>query len=141
MSDRDRDEAEWARAEQRLFADRAAFAPAPPPFGAVLAAARRDRARARTRRVAPWAALGLAAAFAGVCLMPRATPAEAPAAVAEPPSFACYDDPGSLVVEAAAYATNRAIASAEDHYAACLVATPSGHAGAGGVCGLSVESE
>jgi hypothetical protein len=135
-----RDEMDWRRAEQRLFADRAAVAPAPPPFGAVLAAARRDRARAARRRLAPWVALGLAAAIAGLYLVPRATRdmAEAPAVLAEPPSFACYDDPGSLVVEAAAYATDRAIASAEDHYAACLVGTP---ASAAGACGLSVVGE
>jgi hypothetical protein len=52
---------------------------------------------------------------------------EAPLVVAEPRSaFACYDDPGSLVAEAAAYATDRAVARAEDRYAACLVATPVG---------------
>ena len=125
------EEVRWLRAEGRLFAARAA-SPAgdPPPFTAVLAAARRERAWWRLPTKAPWFA-GLAAAAAVVALLVTRRDPDAPVATPEPPpTFACYDDPRSLVVEAAAYATDRAVASAESRYAACLVATPDTMGGA-----------
>jgi len=106
-----------------------------PPFEAVLARVRSESptapptARGRVlsllsrRRVS--AVLAFAAAAAALVAITTA-PDEAPVAiVAEPPaSLACFDDPASLSIEASAYATDRAIASAEDHFAACLVASP-----------------
>jgi len=151
-SDHTGDELERRRAERRLFTERAAFAPAPPPFGAVLAAARRDRVEraraARWSRWAPWVGLGLTAAVSGVCLVPRALVADAPApavAAESLPSLACYDDPGALVAEGAAYAIDRASASVEEHSAACLEAMPGPSRTAsyqgGGACEVAVESE
>ena len=125
------------RAERALFTARAAASTAaPPPFADVLAAARRDRASRwgrlfhrgsapRPRARIAW--LGLAAAAATAAYFATGRSPGAPGIVAEPRSaLACYDDPSSLVAEAAAYATDRAVASAEDRYAACLVATPVG---------------
>jgi hypothetical protein len=130
--------------ERDLFRARAALkdavgASAPPPFERVLGRVRRERAsatagergsslartgaRTALRRAAPWLATAAAAAVALGVAWQRGT--DAPAVTEEPRSIvACYDDAPSLVVEATAYATDRAIASAEDHYAACLVATP-----------------
>lgn len=120
-------EVAWFYAERRLFEARAASpAAAPPPFAAVLAhvrTERRGRLRETLTRRAPWVGFAVAAAIAGVVVTRGNT--EPATAIAEPlPSFACYDDVRSLAVEAEAYATDRAVASAEDHYAACLVATP-----------------
>jgi len=134
------------RAERALFASRAASpAPVPPPFAAVLAAARRDRASrwhrlfsggSALRRPPRAAWLGLAAAAAIAAYFTAGRAPDAPLIVAEPRSaFACYDDPSSLTAEAAAYATDRAVASAEDRYAACLVATPVG------VCALPRDTD
>jgi hypothetical protein len=135
------DEIAWLRAERRLFTARAALrAPSPPPFAAVLTEVRRERSMLRRR--AAWVSLAAAAALiVGIAAAFRAP--SAPEATAEPPpSFACSDDPRALALEAAAYATDRAIASAEDHYAACLVATPrSVSAGAAAACGISVETD
>jgi hypothetical protein len=132
------EELAWLRAERQLFTARAAHegadlpafmpsspsspsGPALPPFTAILAEVRRER-RSRWVARAPW--LGLAAA-AALALFFTATRAPAPVAVAEPAAdFTCYDDPRSLAVEATAYATDRAVASAEDQYGACLMATP-----------------
>ena len=119
--------------ERRLFAARAAVLAraAPPPFAAVLAEVRGERtARARIaralRRPSPWLALAAAAAIAGI-VFARRDGATAVEVLPEPRSnVACYDDAPSLVVEAAAYASDRAIASAEDRYSACLLATPVG---------------
>jgi hypothetical protein len=125
------EELRWLRDERRLLRARAETAtPAVPPFAAVLAEVRREAgphapAAARPRRLrdhAPWLGLAAAAALALV-VTSRSDPP--PRALAEPlPSFICYDDPQSLVAEATAYATDRAVASAEDLYGACLVATP-----------------
>jgi hypothetical protein len=139
------DEIRWLREERRVFQDRLQARPevpaeAVPPFAAVLAEVRekarrpghrdlaadrvgalRDRLFPRGLRTGvPWLA-----AAASLALVIHAIPGAAPEALPEPPpSFACYDDPRSLVAEATAYATDRAIASAEDRYGACLVATP-----------------
>ena len=140
--------------ERRLFETRAAWqsataASALPPFAAVLAQVRlerRERTQARWLAFLPrsaWhAVFGLAAAAAAVGTLFVATrEAPSPAVVAEPPaSFACYDEPQSLVVEAMAYATDRAVATAEDHYAACLVATPRS-APAGGMCAPRADTD
>jgi hypothetical protein len=132
------EEIRWLREERRLFRARPEVpAEAVPPFAAVLAEVRgevpgdrlvplgnqsRWRRPPSPRARVAWLGLAAAAAFA---LVIRAIPDAAPEALPEPPpSFACYDDPRSLVAEATAYATDRAIASAEDLYGACLVATP-----------------
>ncbi len=117
----------FARSDLRIPGAPASFwAPAePPPFADVLARVRRER-RSRWERWAPGLGLAAAAAFALVAMSALGARAPAPvAAVAEPMAdFTCYDDPRSLAVEATAYATDRAVASAEDHYGACLMATP-----------------
>jgi hypothetical protein len=99
-------------------------------------------------RRAPWLGLAAAAAALAVAVATRDPVAPAvPAVVAEPlPTLACYDDPRSLVAEATAYATDRAIARAEDRYAACLVATPRAGvahlaATSGPTCALPVETD
>jgi len=119
------EEIRWLREERRLFDARLPGMPAGavPPFAAVLAEVRgRARPAQALRARVPW--MGLAAA-AALALVFAASPHAAPEATPEPPpSFACYDDPRSLVAEATAYATDRAIAGAEDLYGACLVATP-----------------
>ena len=139
MNQRDRDDLE------ALFAARAAApAPAPPPFAAVLARVH-DRARQErsiARRRAGWLSLAAAAAvIVGIGAARRAP--SAPEATAEPPpSFACSDDPRAIAQEAAAYATDRAVAGAEDEYAACLVATPRfAPASAAAACGVLVETD
>jgi anti-sigma factor RsiW len=113
------------RAERSLFAARATAMEAPPPFTDVLAAIQRER-RGRWVARAPWLILPAAAALALVVSGALASrEPERAAAVAEPPpTFACTDDAASLAVEATAYATDRAVASAEDRYGACLMATP-----------------
>jgi Putative zinc-finger len=132
------EEVRWLRDERAVFAARAASpAVEPPPFAAVLAAAQRGRAAGW--RVPPRALFGLAAAAAALALLVTRSEPDAPEATPEPPpSFACYDDPRSLVVEAAAYATDRAVATAEDRYAACLVATPITTSGA---CALPRDTD
>jgi hypothetical protein len=100
----------------------------PPPFEEVLARVRRDRRREpvvalqRRARRAAWPLL--IAAAAGIAIATGSKEEPPTAIAAEPPSFACFDDPRSLTAEAAAYATDRAIATAEDRFASCLVATP-----------------
>jgi hypothetical protein len=119
--------------ERRLFAARAALLArtAPPPFAAVLAEVRGER-EARTksaraiRRPLSFIAFAAAAAIAGI-VFTRRDGATAVEVLPDPrSSVLCYDDAASLAVEAAAYATDRAIASAEDRYSACLLATPAG---------------
>ncbi len=128
----------WLREERRVFAARTETATPPvPAFSAVLAEARREagahapaeRGARRFRDHAPWLGLAAAAALA-LFFTSRSEPP--PRVEAEPlPTFLCYDDPQSLVAEASAYATDRAVASAEDLYGACLVATPCGNLACG----------
>ena len=147
MSGRERgrsgDEVKWRRAEQQLFAARAAVAPAPPPFGAVLAAARRSGGEARDdaafaaqrSRWAPWVGLSFAAAVSALCVLPRATVEDAPAAevTAEPlPSAECYDDRGSPVAEGAVYAPSRFFAVADEPERSPITT---------GECALPLESD
>jgi hypothetical protein len=132
------EEAGWLRAERRLFSARAAISVAVPPFSSLLTRVRRERKerlRTAVARRAPWLGLAAAAAVLAVAVTTRGP--VAPEVVAEPPpSLACYDDPRSLDAEATAYATDRAIATAEDRFAACLVATPR----ASPACALPVET-
>jgi hypothetical protein len=122
------------REERRLFRAREAEARAQlPSFEGVLArmdAADRPALLSSRRRV--WFAMGaVAAALLGVVGWMSASDAPAPrvakldisAEEDETPELSCYEgEPSS--VEEAAYTTDRAVASAEEVYRACLMATP-----------------
>jgi hypothetical protein len=145
------------RKERRMFAARAAWqtsqalrgAPlasagmTPPAFTSVLALVRRELPEnRRTPSRALRSSLGFLAFAAVVAIGVGFTREKAPTTIeAEPPpSFACWDAPASLAVEATAYETDRAVASAEDRYAACLFATPRA-APAGALCAAPVAND
>ena len=123
------EEARWIAAEQALFTRRRELAaPAPPPFAAVMARARRGEGLSLRERAARPARVGSMLAAAAVLLgvlvtrpERRGEPAEI---VAEPPmELSCFEGQ-PIAVEMEAFVTDRAIASVEDQYDACMVATP-----------------
>ena len=124
------EEARWLAAERQLFAQRSAVAAAPPPFAAVMARARggdvrEDRARA-ARRARVGVILAAAAALLGFFVThPGARSREvATEIVAEPAmELSCFEGQ-PIAVELEAFVTDRAIASVEDQYGACMLATP-----------------
>ena len=126
------EEARWLEAERRLFAGRSALltaAPAPPPFTAVMAHARRGGDEgARAARRARWGGLLVAAAAMIGFVATRPSPldrgGEPGEIVAEPPmELSCFEGQ-PLAVEREAFVTDGAIASVEDQYGACMLSTP-----------------
>lgn len=124
-------EAAALAAEQRLFAGRAdhlapELAGALPSFDALLARARAESVPDRRSRRAAWASFGLAAAAAILGLLyALRSPEPSPAASAAEdigPDLACFD--GEPALEDEPHLLDNAIASVEDEYSACLVATP-----------------
>jgi hypothetical protein len=134
-----------SESERRMFAARAAWQASvgmtPPPFAPVLAQVRRDLPGRRAPSTVLKRSLGFLAVAAAVAIGVGFARARTPPTIeAEPPpSFACWDDPRSLAVEATAYETDRAVASAEDRYAACLFATP--RAAPAGACAAPVAND
>jgi hypothetical protein len=140
------EEARWLAAERQLFARRSALAaPPPPPFAAVMARARRGGDEgARAARRARWGgALAAAAAMLGfLATRPGRVDGGGVDAeiVAEPPmELSCFEGQ-PLAVEREAFVTDGAIASVEDQYGACMLATPLARPARGqGACAPPVD--
>ena len=127
--------------ERALFSARSAWQPSGgvpvPAFDRLLERTRAERPKAHASRSIPSflrvpmyrrAAIGMTTVAMGVMgafAIIAARDGQAPPIVAEPiPTFACFDDPSSLTTEASAYASDRAIASAEERFSSCLMASP-----------------
>jgi anti-sigma factor RsiW len=124
------EEARWLSAERQVFAQRSALAaPAPPPFAAVMARARREGDEGTRPARRAWVGAALAAAAALVVFVTGAVPRgphgeAAPEIAADPPmELSCFEGQ-PVAVEREAFVTDRAIATVEDQYDACLLATP-----------------